>query len=106
MNFFVQRCELRDFHDKVAVGKRSSAPIDLRPYRALTRATLCVFLALITIRAAGADAPLVRFEQHEFGKLPDGTAVQQFTLRNTKNMVAKIITYGAIIAALEVPDRN
>ena len=64
-------------------------------------------LALVTgSSAAGVDAPLVRLEQREFGKLPDGTAVQQFMLRNTKGMVAKIITYGAIIAALEVPDRN
>lgn len=38
--------------------------------------------------------------------MPDGTAVQQFTLRNAKGMTAKIITYGAIIAGLEVPDAH
>ena len=75
-------------------------------FRALARAILCGCLGVIAVGAAGADVPLVRFEQHEFGKLPDGTAVQQFTLRNARGTVAKIITYGAIIAALEVPDRN
>ena len=65
----------------------------------------CFSLAT-TNPAVGADLALVRLEQQEFGKLPDGTAVQQFTLRNAKGMVAKIITYGAIIAELAVPDRK
>lgn len=64
----------------------------------------CCCLAL-TARSLAA-APLVRMEQHEFGKLPDGMAVQAFTLRNANGMLAKIITYGAIIAKLEVPDRR
>jgi aldose 1-epimerase len=75
------------------------------------RILVCLVVQLCLVfpvadRAFGADAPLVRIEQHEFGKMPDGTAVQQFTLRNAKGMTAKIITYGAIIESLEVPDRN
>jgi aldose 1-epimerase len=66
---------------------------------------LGAFLAL-TAAGLAADAPLVRLEQHEFGKLSDGTAVQQFTLCNARGMTAKIITYGAIIAGLEVPDAH
>src|ERR1043166_7583540 len=56
------------------------------------------FVLAAACLAVGADAPLVRLEQHEFGKTPDGATVQQFTLRNAKGMTAKIITYGAIIA--------
>jgi aldose 1-epimerase len=56
--------------------------------------------------AAETNASLVRLEQREFGKMPDGTTVQQFTLRNARGMAAKIISYGAIITVLEVPDRN
>ncbi len=76
-------------------------------FRVLNCSILCRCIALIAASpAVAADAPLVRLEQHEFGKMPDGTVVQQFTLRNAKGMTAKIITYGAIIADLEVPDRN
>lgn len=68
---------------------------------------LCGFFLLTAVGVAvGADAPLIRIEEHEFGKMPDGTAVQQFTLRNANGMTARIITYGGIIEDLEVPDRN
>lgn len=45
-------------------------------------------------------------EEKEFGVMPDGTSVKEFTLRNSKGMVAKIITYGGIIRELQVPDRD
>jgi aldose 1-epimerase len=112
MNFFIQRSELRDLSPQVAADERiseadSPRPLRFSPYRFLMCSILWGSLALVAASlAVGADAPLVRLDQHEFGKTPDGTAVQQFTLRNAKGMTAKIITYGAIIAALEVPDRN
>jgi aldose 1-epimerase len=39
------------------------------------------------------------------GALPDGTAVDRFTLRNDRGLTAEIITYGARLTALRVPDR-
>ena len=41
-----------------------------------------------------------------FGNLPDGTAVELFTLTNTKGVKARLMTYGAILVSLEVPDRD
>jgi len=41
-----------------------------------------------------------------FGTLPDGTVVTRYTLRNTHGMTARIITYGATLTELLVPDRN
>lgn len=41
-----------------------------------------------------------------FGNLPDGTAVELFTLTNSSGLVAKISNYGTIITELHVPDRN
>ena len=38
--------------------------------------------------------------------MPNGTAVKLFTLRNTNGMSAKIMTYGAILTELRVPDRQ
>jgi hypothetical protein len=54
----------------------------------------------------GAAATLIRLEEHEFGRLDDGTVVKQFTMRNAKGMTAKIITYGAIVSELQAPDRD
>jgi aldose 1-epimerase len=41
-----------------------------------------------------------------FGRLPDGTAVESFTLRNARGLEVRAITYGAIIVSLRVPDRE
>jgi aldose 1-epimerase len=45
------------------------------------------------------------FEKMDFGKTPDGTPVEQYVLSNGK-MTVKVITYGAIVTAIDVPDRN
>jgi aldose 1-epimerase len=42
----------------------------------------------------------------EFGELPDGAAVKIFKMVNSKMAVAQVTDYGAIIVALEMPDRN
>jgi len=41
-----------------------------------------------------------------FGKLPDGREVLQISLRNRNGMMARVITYGAAITELHVPDTN
>ena len=41
----------------------------------------------------------------DFGKTPDGTPVELYTLANGK-MTAKVMTYGAILTELVVPDRS
>jgi aldose 1-epimerase len=41
-----------------------------------------------------------------FGKLPDGTAVDLYTLANANGLVAKVANYGTIITELHVPDRR
>ena len=45
-------------------------------------------------------------DKAEFGKMPDGTVIEAFTLYNTQGASAKIITYGATLTELHVPDRN
>ncbi|MGB7280616.1 MAG: hypothetical protein WBE13_00030, partial [Candidatus Acidiferrum sp.] len=41
-----------------------------------------------------------------FGKLPDGTEIESYTLYNTRGASAKIITYGATLTELHVPGKN
>ena len=55
-------------------------------------------------RSAPALAP--RLEQTEFGKMPDGTPVLLFTLRNTNGLLARVMTLGATLTELRVPDRS
>jgi aldose 1-epimerase len=45
-------------------------------------------------------------QKSSFGKLPDGTAVDLYTLTNANGLIAKITNYGTIIAELHVPDRK
>ena len=45
--------------------------------------------------------------QHEqFGKLPDGSVVKRYTLKNKNGVIAKVMEYGAILTELWMPDRN
>jgi aldose 1-epimerase len=66
-------------------------------------------LALIALMVAwntASGASLQRLEEREYGKMPNGTAVKLYTLRNASGMSAKIMTYGAILTELRVPDRH
>ena len=45
-------------------------------------------------------------DQTEFGKLPDGTVITAYTLKNAKGSWAKVITYGATLTELYVPDKS
>ena len=41
-----------------------------------------------------------------FGKLPDSTSVDLYTLRNKSGIEARIITYGGIVVSIDTPDRS
>lgn len=46
-----------------------------------------------------------RIQGEVFGRMPDGRDVELYTLVNADGLRARIITYGAIVVSLEVPDR-
>ena len=60
-------------------------------------------LLVLVLNADGQPAKLVR---EPFGKLPDGTAVERFSLTNTRGVTVRIMTYGALITDWIVPDKN
>jgi aldose 1-epimerase len=45
-------------------------------------------------------------QKQPFGQTPDGTAVEIYALTNDKGLRAHIMTYGATLVSLEVPDRT
>ncbi|MBP1603951.1 MAG: mro, partial [Acidobacteria bacterium] len=47
-----------------------------------------------------------RVEKSSFGTTKDGQAVDLYTLTNANGVVARIITYGALLTELHVPDRD
>jgi aldose 1-epimerase len=61
---------------------------------------------LIVFLGSSRAGTLTRLEEREFGKMQEGTTVKQFVLRNARGMVVKVMTYGAIITEIEVPDRK
>src|ERR1700678_1431909 len=56
-------------------------------------------------RTCGVSKSEGSLERMDFGKTPDGTAVDLYVLTNGKT-AAKVMTYGAILTELQVPDRN
>jgi aldose 1-epimerase len=59
----------------------------------------------VDARGQGTVAVQRRVERMDFGKTPDGTPVELYTLTNGK-VTAKVMTYGAILTELIVLDRN
>ncbi len=45
-------------------------------------------------------------QKESFGRLPDETEIDLYTLTNKNGVRVRIMTYGATIVSLEVPDRN
>jgi aldose 1-epimerase len=74
-----------------------------------------VFMGLLALLAGaafppGADAGQEgrtqrSIEKMDFGKTPDGTPVELWILKNG-GITAKVMTYGAIVTELDVPDRQ
>jgi aldose 1-epimerase len=48
----------------------------------------------------------MRSEIQDFGRLPDGTAIQQIHLSNDHGLTLSVITYGATITGITTPDRH
>jgi aldose 1-epimerase len=70
------------------------------------RAGLALAVAITVTAAGGLWADETgNIEKKEFGKMPDGTTIDQYTLTNA-GITMKVITYGGIITELDVPDKN
>ena len=66
---------------------------------------LPISLAVFAV-AVVSCAPFERTTQSDFGKLPDGSPVTRYTLINQSGMQVSVISYGAIITEIVVPDNQ
>ncbi|MEO6245784.1 MAG: galactose-1-epimerase, partial [Opitutaceae bacterium] len=71
------------------------------PYRLLLLFAVASQLVLAAIASAQGGV-----QRSTFGTTPEGATVEAFTLTNATGASAKIITYGAIVADLKIPDRD
>jgi aldose 1-epimerase len=75
-------------------------------YGSAVSAVMVCLVCAVAERAQMKTAAKPGVERSSFGKLDDGTAIEAFTLRNARGAEARVITYGATLAALWVPDHG
>ena len=75
----------------------------MRKTNVLLMATALAFSSSPTSNAA---EPRPTVEKVPFGTTRHGQSVEMYTLRNSHGLEAKVLTFGAAIYSLEVPDRD
>ena len=69
--------------------------------KAFASLTLLAFASV----AAAEDKPMAGISKKQYGKTPDGAAVDEYTLTNSNGVTMKVITLGGIVTELHVPDK-
>jgi len=67
---------------------------------------ICIVSGPVAAAKHTASSSEAAVETSKFGSLDDGTAIDLYTLKNAKGATAKVITYGATLTELWVPDRT
>lgn len=57
-------------------------------------------------RSAFAASGRPSVEKSTVGQMPNGAEVEQYTLTNANGLEVKVLTYGAMLTTVKVPDRN
>src|SRR4051794_24217288 len=65
-----------------------------------------VVAALLAVLAGAGRAAADVSGPETFGKLGDGTVVEMYTLKSARGAVAKVMTLGATLVELHVPDKQ
>ena len=82
----------------------------MRTRRQMVAAAGAVLMLVSLAAAAQAQTTAAikgaRVDRSSFGKTKDGVAIDLYTLTNSQGMIAKVMTYGALLTELHVPDRT
>lgn len=57
-------------------------------------------------KSAADEKNEMSVSKEAYDKMPDGIQIDQYTLSNPNGLKVKLINYGAIVTAVETPDRN
>lgn len=74
----------------------------MKPSRLKLFASLLLPAAAVLLALPAAAGTVIK---QPFGTTPDGKAVSLYTLTNSRGMQVKVMTYGAIVTSLSVPDK-
>jgi aldose 1-epimerase len=87
-----------------------------RKYRMIFRGIVAATTLLVSVTgcskketkevAPAPQASTLNVEEAVYGQTPEGDTVKVFTLTDGKGMEAKLITWGATLISLKVPDKN
>jgi len=74
----------------------------------VTRITIAggALLAALCLVISAAPAKAATASRSEFGKMPDGRAIEAVTLTNGHGVSVRVISYGAAIQSVMTPDRD
>ena len=76
----------------------------------MTKLTSAISLTALIVGAlafgGAAQAASLSVTESPFGTMPDGQAVQKYTLENNSGMRVSVITYGGAVQSIMVPDKN
>src|SRR5262249_27882635 len=86
-------------------ARRLSEVYSMRSIVLLLLATLLAPLVIYPT-APAEEKQMPKVEKRAFGKTSDGTPVDLYVLTNKNGVTAKIMTYGATLTELHVPDRD
>lgn len=64
------------------------------------------FVGSISFAQASSPVGEHAIKREAFGRTPDGNAVDVYTLTNSHGLEVRVMTFGAIVLSLRVPDRN
>ena len=67
---------------------------------------LLLSISIIFFQCTLNEKAVDRIKSEPFGKAPDGTPVELFTMTNNNGLSVQITNYGGIITTLNVPDKD
>ena len=73
--------------------------------RLWTAWALAAAVATVCVGQGARKKGSSKVEQNSYGKMPDGTPIEMYTLSNANGMRAEIINYGGIVVSLTAPDK-
>jgi aldose 1-epimerase len=66
----------------------------------------CLAVTVCAALAGADDKPKAGITHKPYGKMPDGTPVEEYTLTNSHGITMKVITLGGIVTEIHTPDKD